>query len=56
MPYKPLPVKKFEQLIQAIGWRLEKGKIDYNLYDENDIFVCSIIVAHGKRAKSEVTA
>lgn len=47
MPYKPLEVKKYQQLLKKINW---------NLYDENDIFICSIKIAHGKNTKEEVVA
>lgn len=56
MPYKPLSIKQYEKFIKSVRWKLEKGKIDWNLYNENDDFICSIIIAHGKNAKSEVTA
>lgn len=56
MPYKPLAVKQYERFIKLAGWRLEKGKIDWNLYDQNNNFMCSIIIAHGKKPKSEITA
>ena len=56
MPYKPLPTKTYEKYIQSVGWTLEKGGIDWNLYTNNGEFVCSIIISHGKNTKSEVTA
>jgi hypothetical protein len=56
MPYKPLSKKTFEQYIKSVDWKLEKGKIDWNLYDAKGNFVCSVIIAHGKNTKSEVTA
>lgn len=56
MPFKPLAIKLFEKFIEIAGWKLEKGSIDWNLYNENGDFICSIIIAHGKNAKSEVTA
>lgn len=56
MPYKPIPPKIFEKYIKSVGWKLEKGSIDWNLYNERGDFVCAIIIAHGKRTKSEVTA
>lgn len=56
MPFKPLPVKIFEKIIKSVNWKLEKGKIDWNLYNEKGDFVCSIIISHGKKAKSEITA
>ncbi len=56
MPFKPLPIPIFEKYIKTAGWQLEKGKIDWNLYNQNGDFVCSIIISHGKRTKSEITA
>jgi hypothetical protein len=56
MPYKPLPVSRYEQYIKLAGWRLEKGKIDWNLYDECENFICAIKIAHGKNTKREVVA
>lgn len=56
MAYKPLPVSKYEQYIKLAGWTLEKGKIDWNLYDEQRDFICSIKMAHGKNTKKEVVA
>jgi hypothetical protein len=32
--------------IRQYGWSLHKGKIDYNLFDQNGIFVCSIKIQH----------
>lgn len=52
MPYKPLPKKEYERYIKLLGWRLEKGGIDYNLYDENGQFVCSVKITHGIHTKS----
>lgn len=56
MPFKPLPIKQFQRFITAVGWKLEKGKIDWNLYNEKGDFICSLILAHGKNTTSEVTA
>lgn len=56
MVYKPLPVSKYEQYLKLLGWSLEKGKIDWNLYDENNNFICTIKIAHGKQTKKEVIA
>lgn len=56
MTYKPLTVKKYEKYIKTARWTLKKGKIDWNLYDENDILICSIKIAHGKNTKQEVVA
>jgi hypothetical protein len=56
MTYKPMSIKQYEKFIKAAKWKLEKGKIDWNLYNETGNFICSIIIAHGKNTKSEVTA
>lgn len=56
MAYKPLPVSKYEQYINLVGWALEKGKIDWNLYDEYGCFICTIKIAHGKNTKREIVA
>ena len=56
MTYKPLSIKQYEKFIKIAKWKLEKGKIDWNLYNEHGDFICSIIIAHGKNTKSEVTA
>jgi hypothetical protein len=56
MPYKPMSQKDFKKYIEMVGWQLEKGAIDWNLYNEKGDFVCSIIIAHGKKTKTEVTA
>lgn len=56
MVYKPLNKKAFLRYIKMVGWSLEKGGIDWNLYDENGVFLCSIKIAHGKNTKEEVIA
>lgn len=56
MTYKPLSVSKYEQYLKLVGWVLEKGKIDWNLYDDRRDFICSIKIAHGKNTKKEVVA
>jgi hypothetical protein len=56
MSFKPLSRKIFEKFIKAAGWKLEKGAVDWNLYNGTGGFVCSVIISHGKRTKSEVTA
>ncbi len=56
MTYKLLTVRKYMQLIKLAAWYLEKGKIDFNLYDENKNFICSIKIAHGKNTSEEVVA
>ena len=40
MVYKPLDKKIFLRYIKMVDWTLEKGGIDWNLYDENGVFLC----------------
>jgi hypothetical protein len=56
MTFKPMPIKTYEKYIRLANWLLKKGKIDWNLYDQDENFICSIIIAHGKNTKSEITA
>ena len=56
MTYKPLSLKIFLQYIRTLGWTLKKGGKDWNLYNAEGQFVCSIIIAHGKKTKEEVVA
>lgn len=46
MPFKPMPTRKFLKLLKRVGWTMVKGAYDWNLYDENEIFVCSVIRQH----------
>ena len=55
MPFKPMSPRDYKHYISLAGWRLEKGGIDWNLYDENNNFVCSIKISHGS-TKQEVVA
>ncbi len=52
MPFKPMPLRIFLGYIKLVAWKLEKGSVDYNLYDERNAFVCSIKVSHGKNTKA----
>ncbi len=56
VPYKPMSTKEFEKYLQMVRWHIEKGSIDWKLYDEEQQFVCAILISHGSRTKSEVTA
>jgi hypothetical protein len=51
---KPIPEHQYLKYIRLLDWDLRKGGIDYNLYDENNHFLCSIKIAHGKGKKREV--
>jgi hypothetical protein len=56
MSYKPLPLRVYLRYIKIVGWTLEKGGVDYNLYNENGGFVCAIKVTHGSNTKSNEVA
>jgi len=56
MVYTPLDESTYLEYLKAVNWVLRKGGIDYNLYDENGIFICSIKISHGKGKKREVAA
>ena len=51
---KPIPEHLFNRYLRILGWRLEKGGIDYNLYN-GDHFLCSIKIIHSKGKKREVS-
>lgn len=56
MPFKPMPEKEFRQYIQFVGWKLQKGGVDWNLYDDKGNFICAIAIAHGKKTEKGVKA
>lgn len=56
MVYKPIEERAYKEFLKIVGWKLVKGSIDYNLFDEKGIFVCSIKITHGKGKKREVAA
>ena len=56
MVFKPISQKDLEKYLKLVGWSLEKGSVDWNLYDDSKRFVCSVKISHGSRTKSEVTA
>jgi len=51
---KPIPEQLFNRHLKILGLRLEKGGIDYNLY-EGSHFLCSIKVMHSKGKKREIS-
>ncbi len=51
---KPIPEQLFNKYLKILGLRLEKGSIDYNLYEGN-LFLCAIKIMHGKGRKREVS-
>ena len=56
MPFKPIEERTYLEYLEIVGWRLVKGGIDYNLFDDKGIFMCSIKINHGKGKKREVIA
>ena len=42
--------------LKMVGWKLSKAGIDYSLFDENGMYVCTIKISHGKGKKREVIA
>ena len=56
MAFKPMDEGVYLKYLKMVGWRLEKGSIDYKLYNEKDEFLCAIKIAHGKKTKKEVVA
>ncbi len=52
MSYKPMPLRVYLRYIKLVGWTLEKGSVDYNLFNENGGFLCAIKVTHGNHSKS----
>lgn len=43
---KPIPEQLFNKYLKILGLRLEKGSIDYKLY-QGDLFLCAIKIMHG---------
>lgn len=44
--FKPMPTKKFKKWIQGFGWHIEKGGTDWHIYDENENYVCTVVLQH----------
>ncbi len=51
---KPIPEHLYLRYLRILGLRLEKGGIDYNLY-QADHLLCAIKIMHGKGKKREVS-
>ncbi|MBU6382946.1 MAG: hypothetical protein KGR16_01345 [Verrucomicrobia bacterium] len=51
---KPIPEHLYERYLKILGWHLEKGGVDYNLY-EGKHFLCAIKIIHAKGKKREVS-
>ncbi len=56
MAFKPIEENAYLAYLKLVGWRLTKAGIDYSLFDEKGIFVCTIKISHGKGKKREVIA
>ena len=56
MAFKPMDESVYLKYLRMVGWRIEKGSIDYKLFNEEDEFLCAIKIAHGKNSKQEVVA
>lgn len=56
MAYKPMDESTYLGHLKIVGWSLKKGGIDYNLYDDKGVFMCTIKISHGKGKKREVVA
>ncbi len=56
MPFKPMPVQKYLKYIKLVNWRLEKGSIDWKLYNDDGKLICAIMISHGKNTNQEITA
>lgn len=51
---KPIPEHLFNKYLKILGLHMEKGHIDYNLY-EGKHFLCAIKVMHSKGKKREIS-
>jgi hypothetical protein len=51
---KPIPEQLFRRYLKTLGLRLEKGSIDYNLYEGNH-FLCAREITHGRGKKREIS-
>jgi len=56
MVFKPMTPELFKKYVELVGWRLEKGGIDWNLYSDEGRFVCCVQMSHSRGNKREVTA
>lgn len=56
MSFRPLDERTYRRYIEQVGWKLERGSIDYKLYDDTGRFLCAIKIAHGKRSEKGVVA
>ena len=56
MVFKPMEESTYIAYLKIVGWRLSKAGIDYSLFDEKGVFICTIKISHGKGKKREVIA
>lgn len=52
---KPLEERRYLKYLKEVGWSCRKGSIDYNLFDENEKYLCAIKVIHSKGKKREIS-
>ena len=53
---KPLEERTYLAFLKLVGWRLDKGGMDYKLIDGEGHFLCAIKIMHAKGRKREVSA
>ena len=53
---KPLEERTYLAFLKLVGWRLDKGGMDYKLIDDEGHFLCAIKIVHAKGRKREVSA
>jgi len=41
-----MPTKKFAKWVKSLGWTIEKGGIDWHVYNELGNYVCTVILQH----------
>ena len=56
MAFKPMDEGVYLKYLRMVGWRIDKGSIDYKLFNEKNEFLCAIKICHGKNSKQEVHA
>lgn len=48
MVFKPMEESVYIAYLKIVGWKLSKAGVDYSLFDEKNVFVCTIKIGHGK--------
>lgn len=47
--------RDFKRYLSLVNWSLEKGGMDWSVFDDKGIYVCTIQISHGN-TKQEVPA